>query len=111
MTKASQLSDLARLAGMQADRSAARLAKVQGLIDDLERQAEALRGAAPAAPESVAEAVMRDKWQRWREQQLAMFNHQIARLQVVAQPQREVHARDTARKAVLEKLRARHGRR
>lgn len=105
--KADDLAQLARLAELRADRSAARLAKIQGLIDTLEAKAAALRDARSEAPASIAEAVMRDRWNRWRVQQTTMLNTQIARLQVVAQPQRELHARDRARTLVLEKVRER----
>lgn len=103
--KQDDLKQLAKLAELRADRSAARLAKIQGLIDTLEAKATALREARPEAPGSIPEAVMRDRWNRWRAQQVAMLNTQIARLQVVAQPQRELHARDRARTMVLEKVR------
>lgn len=105
--KQADLRQLTLLADLRADRSAARLAKIQGLIDALEAKATALRDARPEQPASIAEAVMRDRWNRWRAQQVTMFNTQIARLQVVAQPQRELHARDRARTMVLAKVRGR----
>ena len=105
--KPRDLARLAQLADLRADRSAARLAKIQGLIDTLESKAAALREARPEQPESIAEAVMRDRWNRWRAQQVGVLNTQIARLQVVAQPQREVHARDRARTMVLARVRDR----
>lgn len=101
-----RLTGTERLAGLRADRSAARLAQIQAAIDVLETKASTLRDAATEAPASVAEAVMRDKWDRWRTEQLRVLNHQIARLQMVAQPQREAHARDNARRKVIEKLAA-----
>lgn len=101
------LEQLRKLAELRADRSAARLAKIQGLIDTLEGKATALRDARPDAPASIPEAAMRDRWNRWRAQQVGVLNTQIARLQVVAQPQRELHARDRARTMVLEKVRDR----
>ena len=98
------LGQLELLAGLRADRSASRLARIQAAIDGLERKAEGLRAATGEAPGSVAEAVMRDRWHRWRAEQLRLLNHQIARLQMVAQPQREAHARDAARRQVLARL-------
>ncbi|WP_281824929.1 hypothetical protein [Jannaschia rubra] len=98
------LDMLGQLAGLRADRSAARLAKVQVLIDRLQGKLDALRDAAPGTPGSIAEAVMRDRWHRWRAGQIAELNLQIARLEGIAQPHREAHARDAARQAVLERL-------
>ncbi len=104
MKDKTDLAVLCQLAGLTAEKSAARLARIQSLIDALEGKAADLRRAAPAAPVSITEAVMRDRWHRWRTQQITLLNMQVARLQAVAQPQREVHARNTARNAVLEKL-------
>ena len=98
MTDKTDLAVLCQLAGLTAEKSAARLARIQSLIDTLEGKAADLRRAA------ITEAVMRDRWHRWRTQQITLLNMQVARLQAVAQPQREVHARNTARNAVLEKL-------
>lgn len=106
MTPKERLGQLGLLAGLRADRSAARLARVQAAIDGLERKAGALREAPSPAPNSVAEAVMQDKWRRWRSEQLHVLTHQISRLQAIAQPQRETHGRDAARRKVLERLAA-----
>lgn len=99
-----RLSRLEALAGLRADRSGARLARVQTAIDALERKAAALRHPQVGAPASVADAVMRDRWDRWRSEQLRQIGHQLARLHAAAQPQREAHARDRARRSVLERL-------
>lgn len=98
------MAGLGRLAGLRADRSAARLARIQSAIDGLEEKVEALRTGSPEAPVSVAEAMLRDKWDRWRSEQIRTLNHQIARIQMIAQPQRELQARDGARVRVLEEL-------
>lgn len=99
-----RLAQLAALAGLRADRSAARLARVQQAIDALEAKACMLRAPMAEAPGSVAEAVMRDRWDRWRAEQVRLLNHRIARLQAAAQPQREARARDEARRRVVESL-------
>ena len=105
MTRDERLALLAKLAALKADRAAARLARVQALIDEMERRAAALRDVPDAPFVSLSESIMRDKWDRWRTQNLAKINTQVARLNVVAQPEREAHARETARAAVLAKLR------
>lgn len=99
-----RLTQLGALAGLRADRSAARLARVQAAIDTIEGKAAALRNPQVEAPGSIAEAMMRDRWDRWRGEQLRLLNQQIARLHAMAQPQREANARDQARRRVLEKL-------
>ncbi|MCK0168256.1 hypothetical protein MWU52_11885 [Jannaschia sp. S6380] len=104
-----RLDELRDLATLRKDRSAARLAKYQGLIDGLEEKVRALRDARPPAPESVAEAAARDRWSRWRGQQLMVLNQQIAQLNALAQPHREAHARDHAREIVVDTLRKRRG--
>ncbi len=104
MTRAERLTLLRQLARLRSDRATARLAQVQGLIDTLEAQADALRQAPTHAPATVQEAVMQDRWSRHRMQSLAQLNVQIARLRGAAQPQRELCARETARENVLGKL-------
>lgn len=105
--KAAELNQLRRIADLRTDRSAARLARIQGLIDELEGRADALRDARPEPPASIGEAQMQDRWNRWRRQQVTMLNAQVARLNAVAQPQRETLARDRARAMVLGKLKDR----
>ncbi|WP_299818244.1 hypothetical protein [uncultured Jannaschia sp.] len=105
--KTAELARLRRLADLRTDRSAARLARIQGLIDELEGRAGALRDARPEPPASIGEAQMQDRWNRWRREQVTMLNTQVARLNAVAQPQRETLARDRARAAVLGKLKDR----
>lgn len=104
MKRAEQLALLRRLAALRADRAAARLARVQGLIDTLETRAAALRSAPVEPRTSISEAQVRDRWDRWRAQNLTVLNMQIARLNAAAQPQREALARETARGQVLGKL-------
>jgi len=104
-----KLRDLETLASLREDRSAARLAKVQSLIDRLQAKAEDLRSKRLMAPDDVAQAIVQDRWDRWRANELAELSTQIARLYAVAQPERERHARDVARRAVLEKLSKRRG--
>ena len=99
-----RLADLEALARLRADRSAGQLEKFASAIDRLERKVQTLRETVPDAPEDVAEGIMRDRWHRWRRQQISTLNLQLARLQAAAQPLREAHARDLARKTVLEKL-------
>ena len=96
---------LQRLSALRADRTAARLARVQSLINTLEDQAATLRKVPPIQPSSAQDAVIHDRWARKRAQSLAVLNTQIARLHGAAQPQREAFAREAARTAVLEKLR------
>ncbi|CTQ49095.1 hypothetical protein JDO7802_01105 [Jannaschia donghaensis] len=107
MTRAERLALLGRLARLRADRASGRLAKVQVLIDEMERRADAMRDVPDAPFDSMAESVMRDRWERWRGQNLARINLHVARLNTVAQPQREAQARETARAAILEKLQKR----
>ena len=104
MTRAEQLILLQQLARLRADRAAARLARVQGLIDTLETRATALRDVPAADYNDLSEAVVRDRWDRWRAQNLAQLNTQIARLNIAAQPQREAQARETARLGVIKKI-------
>ena len=99
-----RIAELEALAGLRADRSAARLARFQTAIATLEGRAAALRDQRAEAPVGIAEAVMRDRWDRWRGEQVRSLGQQLARLQAVAQPQREAHTRDRARRLVLEKL-------
>ncbi|SFJ42427.1 hypothetical protein SAMN04488095_2824 [Jannaschia pohangensis] len=101
---ARKLRDLEQLATLRRDRSAVRLAKIQSLIDRLQTKADDLRGKELAASADIAQAIVQDRWDRWRAGQLAELSTQIARLQAVAQPERERHARDQARRAILEKL-------
>lgn len=104
MTRAEHLALLGQLAKLRADRAAARLARVQGLIETLDSRADALR-AAPSEPRlSISEAQVRDRWDRWRAQNLEVLNVQVARLNAAAQPQRETLAKETARQQVLTKL-------
>lgn len=104
MTRAEQLALLRQLASLRADRAAARLARVQGLIDTLETRADALRSAPSEPGGAISEAQIRDRWDRWRTQNLTVLNGQIARLNGAAQPQREALAKETARGQVLRKL-------
>lgn len=104
MKRAEQLILLQHLAKLRADRAAARLARVQGLIDTLEERASALRDAPDANFQDLSSATVQDRWDRWRAINLAQLNTQIARLNVAAQPQRETHARETARVGVLGKI-------
>lgn len=99
-----RLAELRALAALREQRSAAGVAKYQVHIDRLEAQAEALRQASRSAPASIGEAEMHDRWNRWRMQQLALLNQQIARLHALAQPRREAHARDRARQTVIGEL-------
>lgn len=99
-----KLRELGILASLRENQSAVRLAKVQSLIDRLQSKAEDLRSRHLTTPENVSQAVVQDRWDRWRAAQLAELSTQIARLHAVAQPERERHARNVARRAVLEKL-------
>lgn len=102
--KRDELAQLTALAEIRADRSASRLVRLQTAIDALEAKAASLRNPCEEAPGSIADAVMHDRWNRWRSEQIRLLNARILRLQVVAQPLREAQARDTARAKVLEKL-------
>lgn len=106
MNRTGQLVLLQQLARLRADRAAARLARVQGLIDTLEARATALRDAPNADFGDLPGAVVQDRWDRWRALNLAQLNTQVARLNMAAQPQREIHARETARVGVLGKIAA-----
>lgn len=105
--KSAQLSQLAALAGLRADRSTARLSRLQVAIDALEAKAKALHRPLAEPPGSIADAMMHDRWDRWRSQQIRLINDRILRLQTMAQPLREARARDQARASVLEALRKR----
>ena len=98
------MAQLAALAGLRAERSATRLARVQRAIDALEARADALRRPMAEPPGSVADAVMRDRWDRWRGEQLRLLGTRIARLHAAAQPEREARARDEARRRVVEAI-------
>lgn len=104
MKDAKRLALLRDLTRLRADRAASRLAQVQGLIDTLETRAAKLRDVPDAAFDSLSASLVQDKWERWRAQNLAQINTQVARLNIAAQPQREARARETAREAVLKKL-------
>ncbi|SDY44509.1 hypothetical protein SAMN05444004_101459 [Jannaschia faecimaris] len=105
MNRDAQLDLLRQLSRLRADRAAARLARIQGLLNTLEDKATALREEPDTPFTSVAESVVRDRWNRWRAVNLMQINTQVARLNIAAQPQREAQARDIARAAVLTKLR------
>ena len=63
MMRTEQLKLLQRLAGLRADRAAARLARVQGLIDTLEERAAKLRDAPAADMSNIANAMAQDRWE------------------------------------------------
>lgn len=95
---------LTELAGLRRMKTAARLSGMQAQIDALERRRRALAQVATAPPASIDEAIMQDRWHRWRQQELARLAIEIARLQARAQPLREDHARNVARVGVAERL-------
>ena len=105
--KSQDLQQLIELAQIREQKSGAKLARLQTLIDQLEGKATALRTATPNANGDIGAAIMQDRWHRWRNQQIAVLNTQVARLQAVAQPERERHARNVAKRNVIETLRAR----
>ncbi len=109
--KPAELEQLRQLAALRAQRSGAQLARIQRAINIAEDRAEALRTNPDSAPGSVSEAVFRDRWNRWRKQELQVLNGKIALMQSAAQPQREAHARDRARESVIDELSKGDGRR
>ena len=108
--KRARLDQLAALATLRADRASSRLGRLQAAIDGLAAKAEALRAPMAEPPGSISEAVMRDRWDRWRSEQLRLANERILRLEAAAQPLRELRARDQARAEVLARLTRKAGR-
>lgn len=102
--KDDRLAQLGALAALRTDRASARLVRLQGAIDGIESKAAALRDVRPEPPGSVSDAVMRDRWHRWRTEQLRFLGQQAARLHAAAQPLREAQARDRARQRIIERL-------
>ncbi|WP_298437078.1 hypothetical protein [uncultured Jannaschia sp.] len=102
--KAKELAALTELARLRRTKTAARLAGIQAQINVLEDRRGALARVATAPPDSIDEAIMQDRWHRWRQQELARLMTEIARLQARAQPFREDHAKNVARVGVAERL-------
>ncbi|WP_055664663.1 hypothetical protein [Jannaschia seosinensis] len=103
--KDNELDALSELVALKEQKTGHRLARIQALIDQLEGKAQVLRDTPGNAEDDFGAAILHDRWQRWRGQQLAVLNEQLARLHAAAQPERERHAHNVARRNVVEKLR------
>lgn len=108
--KAARLAELHRLADLRAERSAARLMRAQTAIDALETRADGLRTPLERDDSDPRMAVVADRHERWRRDQLIALNGEIALRRAHAEPLRQAQARDRARALVLEKLLGRRSR-
>lgn len=95
---------LSQLAALRAERSAALLARKLAVLSELQRRDQALRQPSPLESDDLAHRIVADRHDIWRQGELAKLSVLLARAEAEAQPFRERHARDVARREVIGRL-------